>query len=529
MFRKLLIVLGIAVVLALSVITALGDNIRAFFGMSTICPAGQAIPPGWKSARWTNTQTDRDSTFGADLDTASYALGRRALEESRLPNPYSVRVEEYVNAFIYSYPQPSEGPFAVHLEGAPSPFTPGRYVLKVGLQGRHASKRERKPAHLVFLVDVSGTMRWMDKLPLAQEALRILVNNLDARDTVALITYAGEVRDVLPPTPAGQRETIIEAIDRLKTSAAEGSGFEAAYRHAVRTVSLESVSRIIVLTDGDDAAETMLDAVPGYVADGVTLTVVGFGMRDHRDDLLENLANKVNGLLEELVNESNGQLLYVDRYAKAKRLFHDGLTSTFEVIAKDVEVQVVLDPRAVTGYRLLGYAPWFQLSPTRDRASVTGYCSLGHENQAIFDAQYGDDKVDAGEIGAGHSVTALYEVELAPGAALENLAMVRVHSKSPPGWGASVKEFSFARSVLSQDLAKASADLRFAVALAGAADIFRFLPYAPEAKNFSLSTALELAAGATEGRPKREEAVTLLRRAKELLLAADARTWSTDG
>lgn len=501
MFRKILIAAGVAVVLALLAIAAFGDNIRKLHGMSADALSGQSWAVAFQNTfahlrpnPWTSTQTDRYSTFGVDVDTASYAVGRRFLEEGRLPPPDSVRVEEYVNAFTYSYPQPSEGPFAVHLEGAPSPFTAGRHILKVGLQGRHVSKQERKPAHLVFLVDVSGSMIAMDKLPLAQESLRVLVNNLDARDTVALVTYAGEVRDVLPPTPADQRKTIIEAIDELTAGGgtAMGSGFDIAYRHAVRTVSADSVSRVIVLTDGDAnlgpnlTAETMLEAVKGYVAEGVTLTVVGMGMGNYRDALLEQLANK-----------GNGQIHYVDRRSEAKRIFQDGLTGTLEVIAKDVKVQLELNPEAVIGYRLLGY-----------------------ENRAIADDQFRDDKVDAGEIGAGHSVTALYEVELAPGAPVESLAVVRVRWKSPHGQGANEQELSFSRRVLSPDLATATTDLRFAVALAGMADVLR---QAPQARNFSLSTVLELAAQATEGRADRTEAVTLIRRAQELF-AASTRT-----
>jgi len=185
---------------------------------------------------FTLTSEDRFSTFAVDVDTASYALFRRQVSEGGLPARDSIRVEEWVNYFRYAYPAPEEGDFRVDLEGAPSPFTPGRHLIKVGLQGRNIAKSQRKPTHLVFLVDTSGSMSQPDKLPLAQKAMKLMVDGLNEADTVALVTYAGRVSDVLPPTPAVERDTLFAAIDSLTSGGgtAMGDGLETAYRHAAK-------------------------------------------------------------------------------------------------------------------------------------------------------------------------------------------------------------------------------------------------------------------------------------------------------
>ena len=433
---------------------------------------------------FTLTSEDRLSTFAVDVDTASYTLFRRQVSEGGLPARDSIRVEEWVNYFRYAYPAPEEGDFRVDLEGAPSPFTPGRHLVKVGLQGRNIAKSQRKPTHLVFLVDTSGSMSQPDKLPLAQKAMKLMVDGLNEADTVALVTYAGRVSDVLPPTPAVERDRLFAAIDSLTSGGgtAMGDGLELAYRHAAKKAGPRSVSRVVVLTDGDTnlgrnlTADAMLASIQGYVQEGVTLSTIGLGMGNYRDDLMERLANK-----------GNGNCFYIDSEREARRVFQERLAGTLEVIAQDVKVQVEFDPQAVRGYRLLGY-----------------------ENRAIADRDFRDDKVDAGEIGAGHTVTALYEVELTGQGA--NVATVRVRAKRPGGVEAAEQRFSLERARLHPSMKGASADLRFAAAVAGTADILR---EAPQAGDWSLATAEALAEDSVDGLSDRAEFLGLLRLVRE--------------
>jgi len=448
---------------------------------------------------FTLTSEDALSTFAVDVDTASYALFRRYVNEGSLPPRDSVRVEEWVNYFKYRLPTPTKGDFHVDLEGTPSPFTKGRHLLKVGLQGRRLGRSERKQTHLVFLVDTSGSMAQSDKLPLAMRSIKLAVDGLNETDTVAITTYAGSVRDILPPTPASERQKIFEAVDSLRSGGgtAMGDGLKLAYQHAVKHAGANVVSRVIVMTDGDANvgrfrnADDMLESVRGFVQEGVTLSTIGFGMGNYRDDLMERLANK-----------GNGNCYYIDSEKEARRVFQEQLAGVLEVIAKDVKVQVEFDKAAVRGYRLIGY-----------------------ENRAIADQDFRNDKVDAGEIGAGHTVTALYEVELTGQGS--KVATVRVRAKTPSGSEAAEQSFSVSREQLSARLADTSADMRFATAVAGTADILRG---APQASDWSLAVAEALAQGATDGFEDREEFVALLRRVREakLLNISSGRTTRGD-
>ncbi|WP_141617257.1 von Willebrand factor type A domain-containing protein [Myxococcus sp. AB036A] len=449
-------------------------------------PAGGNTFEAWKANAFVETAKDPLSTFAADVDTASYTVSRRYLVNGQLPPASAVRVEEFVNYFKFRYAPPETGTFAVHLEGAPSPFDAKRHFLRVGVQGKVVSRSQRKPAHLVFLVDTSGSMHSEDKLPLAREAIKVAVKNLNENDTVAIVTYAGNTRDVLPPTPATDVKSIHAALDSLTAGGgtAMGSGMELAYRHAVKKASGSVVSRVVVLTDGDAnigrnvSATAMLDSIHKYTAEGVTLTTVGFGMGNYRDDLMEKLADK-----------GNGNCFYVDSLREAKKVFETQLTGTLEVIAKDVKFQVEFNPASVRRYRLVGY-----------------------ENRDVADHDFRNDKVDAGEIGAGHNVTAVYEVELT-GEATEPLATVRVRAKAPNGTEASERQFPFERTKLRDTLAQASPDFRFAVAVAATADVLRD---SPSAEGWSLATAEKLAEGATEGDADRKEFVRLVTQARAL-------------
>lgn len=260
---------------------------------------------------------DRLSTFALDVDTASYTLARRMLLEGRPPPRELVRVEEFLNYFRYTYPEPQQGaPLAVHLDAAPSPFTPGNHLLRVGVQGKRLSISERKPAHLTFLVDVSGSMSSPDKLPLAQRSLRLLVDNLRDGDTVALVTYAGGVKLALPPTGLEHKARIHAAIEELTAggSTAMASGIQLAYQQAMKKLDGRSVSRVIILSDGDAnvgpaSHEEILKLIRGYVKEGVTVTTVGFGMGNYRDTLMEQFAN-----------QGNGNHYYVDSLMAARRI-----------------------------------------------------------------------------------------------------------------------------------------------------------------------------------------------------------------
>ncbi|MGZ3458387.1 MAG: vWA domain-containing protein [Archangium sp.] len=432
------------------------------------------------------TAEDRLSTFSIDVDTASYTLARRKLLEGSLPPRESVRVEEFLNYFRYSYPEPEGGPLAVHLDAAPSPFNAGRHLLRVGVQGKRLSVSERKPAHLTFLVDVSGSMQSPDKLPLAKRSLRMLVDNLRDGDTVALVTYAGGVKLALPPTGLEKKALIHAAIEDLTAggSTAMASGIQLAYQQAMKTLDGDSTSRVIILSDGDanvgpTSHEEILELIRGYVKEGVTVTTVGFGMGNYKDTLMEQFAD-----------QGNGNHYYVDSLLAARRIFQEQLGGTLEVIAQDVKLQVEFDPAQVARYRLVGY-----------------------ENRDIADRDFRNDKVDAGEIGSGHTVTALYELELKPGAG-EGLATVRLRAKRPRGETASERAYRFPAGALASSFAEASPDLRFATAVMGAAEILR---RSPHAEHWSFDQVLKIARGATPpGNAEREEFVSLLERARSL-------------
>ncbi|HEX5749440.1 MAG TPA: VWA domain-containing protein, partial [Archangium sp.] len=408
------------------------------------------------------TAEDRLSTFSIDVDTASYTLVRRKLLEGTPPPREAVRVEEFLNYFRYTYPEPEGAPLAVHLDAAPSPFTPGRHLLRVGVQGKRLSVSERKPAHLTFLVDVSGSMQSPDKLPLAKRSLRMLVDNLRDGDTVALVTYAGGVKLALPPTGLEHKALIHAAIEDLTAggSTAMANGIQLAYQQAMKTLDGSSVSRVLILSDGDanvgpSSHEDILALIRGHVKEGITVTTVGFGMGNYKDTLMEQFADK-----------GNGNHYYVDSLLQARRIFQEQLGGTLEVIAQDVKLQVEFDPAQVARYRLVGY-----------------------ENRDIADRDFRNDKVDAGEIGSGHTVTALYELELKPGAG-EGLATVRLRAKRPRGETASEHTYRFSAGALAASFPEASGDLRFATAVMGAAELLR---HSPHAERWSFDQVLDIA------------------------------------
>jgi Ca-activated chloride channel family protein len=435
---------------------------------------------------WVETAKDNLSTFAADVDTASYTVSRRHLNEGTLPPAAAVRVEEYVNYFRYAFPQPAQGsPFSVVMDAAPSPFEPGLHVLRVGVAT--PVRAERKQANLVFLVDVSGSMSGPDRLGLAKQSLKILVESLRPDDTVALVTYAGSTRVVLPATRIAERDRILGALEGLSSggSTAMGAGLDLAYAEAMKGLRPGSVARVIVLSDGDANVGTSdPKGIQGIIAErvkaGITVSTVGFGMGNYRGSLMEQLANT-----------GNGNAFYVDSIEAARRIFSAQLAATLEVAAKDAKLQVEFDPAMVSRYRLVGY-----------------------ENRTIADEDFRKDPVDAGEIGVGHQVTAMYVVELteqakaAPGP----LGLVRIRHKAPEGDVATEAELAMA-SGPAPSFEAASQDLRFAYAVAAFADVLRG---AEDAQKWSLDVIAQ-AARATAGQDRdRLELVGLIEKAARL-------------
>ena len=333
-----------------------------------------------------DTEDDHFSTFAVDVDTASYTVTRKFVTDGNLPDPDSVRVEEFVNYFDYEYERPSEDAFAIHMEGSPSPFGgENHWLMRVGLQGKDIAAESRKDATLIFTIDVSGSMEREDRLELVKKSLRLLVDELRPTDEVGIVIYGSSGQVLLEPTSGEDKDENKDAIDELRPGGSTfvADGLRLAYKMAVDNVEEGRITRVIVLSDGvgnvgDTGSESILRQVQEHVDRGVTLTTVGFGMGNYNDVLMEQLAN-----------DGDGTYHYVDELSEARRIFVEDLTGTLQVIARDAKVQVDFNPEVVSRYRLLGY-----------------------ENRRVADEQFRDDTVDAGEIGADHSVTALYELKL---------------------------------------------------------------------------------------------------------------------
>ncbi|MEL6182640.1 MAG: von Willebrand factor type A domain-containing protein, partial [Myxococcota bacterium] len=436
---------------------------------------------------------DSLSTFAIDVDTASYTIMRRKLTEGTLPPHASVRVEEFVNYFKYNYAQPDDNrPFGVHFEAAPSPFDTHRTFLRVGVQGKRINPNQRPPIHLTFLVDTSGSMQSHDKMGLLKQALMLLVNNLRSGDTVALATYAGHVSRVLDPTDAREVNTIHNAIERLSAggSTAMNSGLELAYQMAYSNFQPGHVNRVIVCSDGDanvgpSSHRAILDRIRHFTQEGVTLSTIGFGMGNYKDVMMEQLADS-----------GNGNYYYIDTLKQARRVFQDDLLGTLIVIAKDVKIQVEFDPNQVAAYRLIGY-----------------------ENRDVADIDFRNDAVDAGEIGSGHNVTAVYEVKLKSGStsARRPFATTRIRHKTPTGSQATESTYGFTQQHMASAFAHGSSAFRLAVSVAAFAEVLRDSPHARE---WSLHQVRALAQDAAGDREDEQELVRLIDRAIQLMPSA---------
>ena len=324
------------------------------------------------------------STFSIDTDTASYSNIRRFLRQGQLPPPEAVRIEECLNYFTYDYPVPDgDVPFAVHTEVAGCPWNPAHRLARIGIQGRRIAADRRPSCNLVFLVDVSGSMNHPRKLPLLKESLQLLVKQIGEKDHVSIVVYAGAAGLVLPSISATRQSEIMQALEDLQAGGSTNGalGIRLAYDIAVDSFIKDGVNRVILCTDGDfnvgiSDRNELIQLIETKAKSGVFLSCLGFGMGNLKDATLESLADR-----------GNGQYAYIDGRVEAKKVLVDQLSGTLVTIAKDVKIQVEFNPRQISGYRLIGY-----------------------DNRRLADRDFNDDKKDAGEIGAGHSVTALYEL-----------------------------------------------------------------------------------------------------------------------
>ncbi|MBJ6979544.1 VWA domain-containing protein [Luteimonas sp. MC1895] len=402
------------------------------------------------------------STFSVDVDTGSYSNVRRMLRAGVRPPPDAVRAEEFINYFDHGHPAPRtrEVPFAVTTEIAPAPWDPARHLLMVGIRGYDVPKAQLPPANLVFLVDTSGSMHSPDKLPLLRQAFGALVDQLRAQDRVSIVAYAGSAGLVLPPTAGDRKGEILAALGRLQAGGSTngGAGIELAYAMARQGFVEGGANRVILATDGDFNVGTVdRDALEAMVADqrgsGIALTTLGFGTGNYNDAMAERLADA-----------GDGNHAYVDTLLEARKVLVEEMASTLLTIARDVKVQVEFNPAVVAEYRLVGYS-----------------------NRMLREEDFANDRVDAGDIGAGHEVTALYEIALAGSggerlpalryaapaqttAATGELAHLRLRYKLPGNDRSRLIEVPLRRDAIR---AQPGESLRFAATVAAFADALR--------------------------------------------------------
>lgn len=403
------------------------------------------------------------STFSIDVDTGSYSNVRRMIEQGQLPPANAVRAEEFINYFDYGYQPPDslKQPFSVSTELAPAPWNARRVLLQIGIKGYELPKSKTPPINLVFLIDTSGSMQSTDKIELLKAAFKQMLPELRSQDRVAIVAYAGSAGMVLAPTPGDHRETIAEALDQLQAGGSTNgaAGIELAYQLAEQSRAEGSINRVILATDGDFNVGTVsLDALKSMVAQkrksGVALSTLGFGQGNYQDETAEQLADV-----------GNGNHAYIDSLEEARKVLVDEIGGTLVTIAKDVKIQIEFNPALVAEYRLIGY-----------------------ENRILQREDFNNDRVDAGEIGAGHDVTALYELSLVDSGASANdplrygeakplvdtrsgeLAWLKLRYKQPDAEQSTLIE----RPIHTRQIARQSSDrLAFAAAVAAYADLLR--------------------------------------------------------
>ncbi len=454
------------------------------------------------------------STFSVDVDTASYGLVRRQLNAGRLPPRNAVRVEELVNYFPYDYPLPEtkEQPFQPTVTVVPSPWNAGRQLVHIAIKGYQLQAVERPRANLVFLVDTSGSMAGEDRLPLVRNALRMLVEQLKPEDTIGIVTYAGNARAALSPTAVSDKARILAAIEQLQAggSTAGAEGLQQAYRMAETGFDKAAVNRIVLATDGDfNVGITNHKELESFIErkrdTGVFLSILGVGIGNHNDRLMQALAQA-----------GNGAAAHIDTLNEARKVLVEEATSTLFPIAKDVKIQLEFNPEKVSEYRLVGY-----------------------ETRALKREDFNNDKVDAGDVGSGHAVTAIYEITPVGGPASADtlryarqpqtaaapvqdrvdagkdaeLGFLKLRYKLPKEEKSRLIELAIAPSLVKPSLAAAPSDVRFAIAVAGFGELLRG---SPEAGKLTWDEVIAEAMAAKGADPfgYRAELVNLARLAK---------------
>ena len=423
------------------------------------------------------------STFSIDVDTGAYANVRRFLNKGNLPREDAVRIEELVNYFSYDYPQPDGSqPFSVTTELSPTPWNKDTLLLHVGVQGKDIPTQNLPPSNLVFLIDVSGSMQSPNKLELLKTSMKLLSHQLRHQDKVSMVVYAGASGVVLPPTAGDQTATIHQALDQLVAGGSTNgaAGIKLAYQMAEQGFVKDGINRVILATDGDfNVGTTNFEALKDLVKEkrkgGVALTTLGFGMGNYNDHLMEQIADA-----------GNGNYAYIDTLNEAQKVLVDEMSSTLNTIAKDVKIQIEFNPSQVSEYRLIGY-----------------------ENRILKREDFNNDKIDAGEIGAGHSVTALYEVSLVGGKGSLNdplrygvlsrleksiknneLAFLRLRYKQPDGDKSTLIEQAISHRSIQNKLTQTSDRFRFSASVAAFGQQLRGADYL---KDYGYNDILELA------------------------------------
>jgi Ca-activated chloride channel family protein len=446
------------------------------------------------------------STFSIDVDTASYSNVRRFLNNGSLPYEDAVRIEEFINYFTYDYPEPDgDVPFAFFTELSSCPWNKDHMLLHIGLQAKKIDFEKLPPNNLVFLLDVSGSMNYYNKLPLLKSALKLLVNEMRSMDTISIVVYAGAAGLVLPPTSCENKQPIIQALDMLTAggSTAGGAGIQLAYKVAAEHFNPEGNNRIILATDGDfnvgaSSEGELVRMIEEKREQGIFLTILGFGMGNYKDSKMESLADK-----------GNGNYAYIDNLLEAKKVLVSEMGGTLFTIAKDVKIQVEFNPAVVDSYRLIGY-----------------------ENRMLRAEDFDDDTKDAGELGAGHTVTVLYELtaatdasssgtdlryqesDIKDGAASSNeLMFIKFRYKKPDGKESKLLTTPIAYDMIS--LQHTSDNFRFSAGVAEFGLILRNSEYKAAANyNQVLDLAKQSQGNDTEG--YRMEFIGLVRLAQTL-------------
>ena len=419
------------------------------------------------------TQKERTTTFAIDVDRASYANVRRMINYGLRIPPDAVRIEEMVNYFPWSYPQPmDDAPFSITTEVAACPWKPEHRLLRVGIQGRALEKWKMAPNNLVFLIDVSGSMEPPQRLPLLRAAFSALVEELRPQDLVSIVVYAGAPGVVLEPTMGGDKKTILAALDRLQAggSTAGGEGIELAYKIAQLNFMPNGNNRVILATDGDfnvgvRGAAPREKLIESKRKSNIFLSVLGVGDDNYQEDAMESLGN--------------GNFFYLDSLSEADKVFRHELTGTLVTIAKDVKVQLEFDPARVASYRQIGY-----------------------ENRALENKDFEDDEKDAGELGAGHSVTALFEIVPTSSDVRGELATLRLRYKEPRG----SKSIPLTATIVDEGKSAyaASPDMQFAAAVAQFGMLLRNSPHKGAASWDDVLSLAKVATGADLDGTRRE-------------------------